>query len=216
MLNARHKARFEAFIQTVKSAGFRVQAKVIDAARFGLAQYRRRIIVVGLLERAGDGKFDIPEGDKQPLTVRDVIGHLPEPWYYKPGLDPTRNPVHPNHWTQRPKSRKFSTGTLAPGTMHGRSFRVLRWDAPSWTVAYGHREVHVHPNGRRRLSVYEAMLLQGFPQDYVLEGSLSQQITLVSDAVPPPVGEAIARALVRWLERSRAESGTPTTARVVT
>lgn len=212
LLNARHRARYEAFIRAVEDAGFQVQAKVIDAANFGLAQYRRRIIVVGLHKQAGDSEFDIPEGDKQPLTVKDVIGNLPEPWYYEPGLDPANNPVHPNHWTQRPRSRKFSTGVLVPGTMFGRSFRVLQWDAPSWTVAYGHREVHVHPNGHRRLSVYEAMLLQGFPPDYVLEGTLSQQITLVSDAVPPPVGEALAQVLMRWLEGNRAWTSLAATA----
>lgn len=212
LLSGRHRARFEAFKRACEEAGFRVQAKVIDAARFGLAQYRRRIIVVGIHERAGDAEFDIPEGDKKPRTVRDVIDHLPEPWYYERGLDPKRNPVHPNHWTQRPRSRKFTNGALAPGVMFGRSFRVLEWDAPSWTVAYGHREVHVHPNCHRRLSVYEAMLLQGFPPDYVLEGTLSQQITLVSDAVPPPVGEAIARALVQWMARSAVEVTVPVAA----
>jgi DNA (cytosine-5)-methyltransferase 1 len=72
---------------------------------------------------------------------------------------------------------------------------VLDWDSASRTVAYGHREVHVHPSGKRRLSVYEAMLLQGFPQNYRLFGNLSQQITLVSDAVPPPVGRALAERI---------------------
>jgi site-specific DNA-cytosine methylase len=59
-----------------------------------------------------------------------------------------------------------------------------RWTGP--TVAYGNREVHVHPSGRRRLSVYEALLLQGFPPEYELVGSLSAQISQVSEAVPPP------------------------------
>jgi len=79
--------------------------------------------------------------------------------------------------------------------MMGRCFRVLNWDRPSWTVAYGHREVHIHPNGHRRLSVYEAMLLQGFRPDYRLMGTLSDQIRLVSDAVPPPLAGKVAKAI---------------------
>ncbi len=199
LLRGRHRARFEAFCRACEEAGFRLVVKVIDAARFGVPQYRKRLFVLGLHERAGIASFDIPEGDQSPPTVREAIGHLPEPWYYAPGLDPLQNPVHPNHWTQRPLSRKFGTSALVPGAMPGRSFRVLCWDTPSWTVAYGHREVHVHPGGHRRLSVFEAMLLQGFPASYVLEGTLSQQITLVSDAVPPPVGEAIAKELASSL-----------------
>ena len=40
------------------------------------------------------------------------------------------------------------------------------------------------------------MLLQGFPERYVLRGTLSEQITMVSDAVAPPVARALALALV--------------------
>ena len=72
---------------------------------------------------------------------------------------------------------------------------TLQWDAPSLTVAYGHREVHIHPGCHRRLSVFEAMRLQGFPDDYELVGTLSAQITQVSEAVPPPLAEAVARAV---------------------
>ena len=77
----------------------------------------------------------------------------------------------------------------------GRSFRRLEWDKPSPTVAYGHREIHVHPDGRRRLSIFEAMRLQGFPTDFVLEGTFSSQVEQVSNAVPPPLAEALATAI---------------------
>jgi DNA (cytosine-5)-methyltransferase 1 len=199
LLRGRHRIRFLEFCDTCQEAGFRLYWKILDAARFGVPQYRRRLFIVGIHERASTAPFDLPEGDCEPPTVRDAIGHLPEPWYYMRGLNPIQNPVHPNHWTMQPRSRKFGSHVLVPGEMPGRSFRMLDWDKPSWTVAYGHREVHVHPRGHRRLSVYEAMLLQGFPPGYILEGTLSQQITLVSDAVPPPVARAIASALASWL-----------------
>jgi DNA (cytosine-5)-methyltransferase 1 len=106
-----------------------------------------------------------------------------------------------------PKSKSFSTpGALVPGTARGRSFRTLHWDQPSPTVAYGNREVHVHPDSRRRLSVYEAMLLQGFPPTYELLGSLSDQVTQVSEAVPPPLGHAIAESVKQALRRYAAEA----------
>ena len=77
----------------------------------------------------------------------------------------------------------------------GRSFRVLSWNEPSWTVAYGHREVHVHPNGNRRLSIYEAMLLQSFPKSYKLTGNISNQVRLISEAVPPKLAFCIAKSI---------------------
>ena len=91
----------------------------------------------------------------------------------------------------RPRSGKFLNGAGSTG----RSFRKLTWTKPSWTVASGHRELHVHPSGSRRVSILEAMLLQGFPKKYRLLGSLSSQVSQVSNAVPPPVAAAIGKEL---------------------
>ena len=95
----------------------------------------------------------------------------------------------------QPKSEKFRNGKLKAGENRGRSFRVLSWDKPSWTVAYGHREIHIHPDGKRRLSVYEAMLLQGLPAWYRLTGNLSAQVQQVSDTVPRQLAAALARRI---------------------
>ena len=76
---------------------------------------------------------------------------------------------------------------------------MLSWSEPSWTIAYGNREIHIHPSGTRRLSVYESMLLQGFPTSYVLKGNLSEQIRQVSDTVPSQVGAALAKAIMHFL-----------------
>ena len=139
------------------------------------------------------------------MTVRDALFGLPDPVYFSRNLTVDQIPFHPNHWCMRPRSPKFLNGYLTRdgnNNNKGRPFRVLDWDSPSPTVAYGHREVHVHPSGKRRLSVYEAMLLQGFPHEYRLCGNLSQQITLISDAVPPPVGLALAGRIRKSLYAS--------------
>src|SRR5262249_15095585 len=115
--------------------------------------------------------------------------------------------------TMNPRSPKF----VNHSDTQGRSFRRLKWDKPSFTVAYGNREIHVHPEGNRRLSILEAMLLQGFPESYKLVGSLTEQVIQVSDAVPPPLASAIAssikeqlygriakmqRSLLRWFDKN--------------
>jgi len=193
----RHSSLLAHFLREFAGAGFQVRLFCLDAVMFGVPQYRRRMFIVGFNKRRYDASsFVVPRGDGVRLTVRQVIGDLPEPVYFsRVGPKPADVGLHPNHWSMNPRSEKFLNGALQSGKMVGRSFRVLKMDAPSWTVAYGHREVHVHPNGKRRLSVYEAMLLQAFPSSYELGGTLSDQIRLVSDAVPPPLAYALAKSI---------------------
>jgi DNA (cytosine-5)-methyltransferase 1 len=196
LLGRKHRPRYEHFKIQCQDAGFRISEKVVDAARFGVPQYRPRVIVVGInSERYPNVKMDIPEGEQAPVPIDIAIKGLPEPVHFRRGLSRDGIPYHPNHLCLAPRSRKFHDGSLKPGCAIGRSFRALKWGEPSWTVAYGHREVHVHPDCHRRLSIFEAMRLQGFPDWYELRGTLSQQIALVSDAVPPPVGKAIGAAI---------------------
>lgn len=200
LLTKRHFPRFEAFVNECEEIGFTVAYKVLDAADFGVPQFRKRVFVLGVRKELCDGKHPgFPEGNLEPPTVWQTIGHLPPPVIHRRGMKPEEIPFHPNHWCLVPRSPKFSNGALKPGQMIGRSFRVLEWHKPSWTVAYGNREVHVHPNMKRRLSIYEAMLLQGFPEDYVLRGSISHQVDLVSDAVPPPLAKALATHIAKSL-----------------
>ncbi|MBK9622570.1 MAG: DNA cytosine methyltransferase [Candidatus Obscuribacter sp.] len=124
---------------------------------------------------------------KGPKTVGESIRGLPPPKFFEAKLQKEDIPHHPNHWTMKPRSKKFQN----PNTLHAgtRSFKRLSWTEPSPTIAFGNREIHVHPSGKRRISIYEALLLQGFPKSFVLEGNLSQQVEQISNAVPPPLGK---------------------------
>ena len=180
----------------LEANGFIVQKFHLDAIHHSVPQRRNRLLFLLALPSTSNGNiWSLPNTNDTTRTVRDAIGGLPPPLHFQNGIDPTSIPFHPNHWCMNPRSPKFGDGSLVPGYSSGRSFKTLAWDAPSITVSYGHREVHVHPDGDRRLSVLEAMRLQGFSDDYVLEGTLSAQIDQVSDAVPPPLSQALARAV---------------------
>ncbi|MBI4662200.1 MAG: DNA cytosine methyltransferase [Verrucomicrobia bacterium] len=91
-------------------------------------------------------QFPAP-ASKQAPTVWKVLAGLPEPMFYRRDLVPEEIEFHPNHWAMNPRSAKFQNGIHG----EGRSFRRLKWGRPSFTVAYGSREVHVQPNGKRRI-----------------------------------------------------------------
>jgi DNA (cytosine-5)-methyltransferase 1 len=192
LLNPRHLGKFHSIRRAFESAGFNVFHSELDARDFGVPQLRRRLFMVGLHSKQfPDISFEFPVGTAKKTTVRDAIKCLPKPAFFRRGLTPKDIDYHPNHWTMMPKSSKLASGT----STDGRSFRRLEWDDVSPTVAYGNREIHVHPEGGRRLSVHEAMLLQRFPAQYRLLGNFSEQISQVSNAVPPPVARALARRI---------------------
>jgi DNA (cytosine-5)-methyltransferase 1 len=198
LTTSKHATHFEAILKAFRRAGFYIFLQTLNAQDFGVPQLRRRLFLVGLNRSIYSKEdFAFPSGHVRKTTVRETIQGLPEPVYFQRGLQPSNFAYHPNHWTMMPKSVKF----LSMSTTSGRSFRRIEWDEVSPTVAYGNREIHVHPDGGRRLSVLEAMLLQGFPSTYVLAGTLSQQITQVSNAVPPPLARALAREVRRSLRK---------------
>lgn len=188
----KHAATYKALMDGLDALGFDVTEKELCALDYGVPQNRRRIVLSAMRKKQGYGKVR-PQTKNGLKTVREAIGGLTAPTFFARHLTPSDIPVHANHWTMQPKSPRFSNpdGDYADG----RSFKRLAWDAASPTVAYGHREIHVHPSGTRRLSIFEAMLLQGFPKSFVLEGNLSEQVEQVSNAVPPPLGRSIASAV---------------------
>jgi DNA (cytosine-5)-methyltransferase 1 len=192
----KHASTYKALVDGIVNLGFTVTEKELCAVDFGVPQNRRRIVLSGL--REGQGYSEVKPRKRNGFkTVREAIGALCPPVFFKFGLSPSDIPIHPNHWTMQPKSPRFANPDAETGD--GRSFKRLKWDAPSPTIAFGHREIHVHPSGRRRLSIYEALLLQGFPKSFVLEGNLSEQVEQVSNAVPPPLARSVASAVRRSL-----------------
>jgi len=191
MKDKKHLPTFHALLADLKGLQFDVTENELCSLDFGVPQNRRRIILTAI--RNGlECELPPPKKRKGPATVKDAIAGLPEPVFFVRGLSPKEFPIHPNHWTMKPKSKRFTNPAVVSG---GRSFRRLSWDKPSPTIAFGHREIHVHPEGHRRLSIYEAMVLQGFPKSFVLEGNLSQQVAQISNAVPPPLAKSIAAAV---------------------
>jgi len=81
------------------------------------------------------------------------------------------------------------------------SFKRLHRYKYSPTACYGNNEVHLHPYENRRLSVREALKIQGVPDEYVLplELSLSKKFKMIGNGVPVPLAKAVAIAVKNFL-----------------
>ena len=80
------------------------------------------------------------------------------------------------------------------------SYKVQWWDMPARTIIahlYKDGNQFIHPDYEqgRSITVREAARLQSFPDDFVFEGSRTEQFKQIGNAVPPMLAEAIAKAI---------------------
>ena len=80
---------------------------------------------------------------------------------------------------------------------HTGIYHRLEWDKPAKVIGNFRKNMLIHPDQDRGLSVREAARIQSFSDDYVFLGSIGFQQQQVADAVPPLLAEAVARSILR-------------------
>ncbi|MGP8078169.1 MAG: DNA cytosine methyltransferase [Thermoplasmata archaeon] len=81
-------------------------------------------------------------------------------------------------------------------------YRRLEWDKPSpCLTAHLAKDgySHIHPSQTRTISVREAARIQGFPDWYVIAGSMGSQFRQIGNSVPPLLAYALAIAVRNFL-----------------
>lgn len=93
------------------------------------------------------------------------------------------------------------------------SYKVQWWDDPARTIIAhlykdGNQFIHPDYNQGRSITVREAARLQSFPDDFVFEGSRTEQYKQIGNAVPPMLAEAIAKCIKNKLNEIDEEKAT--------
>jgi DNA (cytosine-5)-methyltransferase 1 len=210
----------------LEKKGYCLDLKILSALELGVPQDRERLIIIGMkralakkclnkkIEVTDRGWFNWPQMEYKDAKTKykwpDIVvnGMAPS----KPKDIPEKLTVH--YWIHsldsmlentkdifKAKSGKFQT--IKEGDTKRKSFKKLHRYRYSPTVCYGHNEVHLHPWEKRRLSVREAMRIQGIPDSYVLpeKATLSSKFTIVSNGVPVPLAHAVAKSLKEFLDK---------------
>lgn len=200
--------------------GYALNFAVLDSADYGAAQHRYRFVMFGSREGASVAMPPITYGPLSPSgtpwrTLRDAIHDLRE----SPGSHSEYTPemaryfalIEPGeNWRSLPKHlQEEALGSAAYAAGGGKTgfFRRLSWDAPAPTITgRSNRKASAicHPDVVRPLSVRESARVQGFPDDWNFQGSMSSQYMQVGNAVPVQLGAAVGAALVDHVQaRSR-------------
>lgn len=192
--------------------GYDLHASVLDAADFGVAQRRRRAILVCVPK---DQDCTSPWGILgATVTVGDAIGDLSSA--VLPG-DPPRIPNHVDMTPDRnrhrisfvPEGQWLSKVKTAPREAVQRltakdstKFRRVHRQWPSLTIRCG--EALFRPFEDRYLMPRKSARIQGFPDGHVFCGPIRRrtgsardmdQHRQVANVVPPPLAKAIARGV---------------------
>lgn len=69
------------------------------------------------------------------------------------------------------------------------------------TLVPGHSNFPVHPKEHRSITVREAAMITGFPEDYKFFGNHSKRCEHVGNAVPPPLAKALAYECSKLLNK---------------
>ncbi|MEN6520071.1 MAG: DNA cytosine methyltransferase [Armatimonadota bacterium] len=79
---------------------------------------------------------------------------------------------------------------------HTGIYHRLEWEKPAKVIGNFRKNMLIHPEQHRGLSVREAARLQSFPDNYEFIGSIGFQQQQVADSVPPLLAESIARCIL--------------------
>lgn len=109
-----------------------------------------------------------------------------------------------NKWTFQDLLGKRPDLNHIKQRVFGNSYVVQFWDMPARTIIahlYKDGNQFIHPDSKqeRTLTPREAARLQSFPDDFVFEGSKTQQYKQIGNAVPPLMAEAIAKSIKKAL-----------------
>ena len=166
---------------------------VLNAMNFGVPQSRIRAFVIGSLNGNRVAPPTPTHGPIQNLLEKRFVS-VAQALYELPDSLPNSEVR-----THRPESLERYR-RLLPGQRE-KLGRVDRLDPsrPSKTVIAGGSKgggrSHLHPFEARTISVRECARLQTFPDSFEFHGSIGRQFTLVGNAVPPLLGEILARLI---------------------
>lgn len=218
----RGKDILRSYTSFLTEAGYRCFRYDLNSADFGVPQLRKRIFVVAISDKLAP-HFHPPKPltPKRWLTVGEALSTLPAPSQL-PGVEVA------NHIPSREgeeNRRRIAHVDMGLGrksiprelqlACHANSYRGHRdvfgrldWFSQARTITAGFdsftRGEYGHPFRHRSITPREAARLQGFPDWFDFIGNKAEVRRQIGNAVPPPLGFAVAKSLLSAFHQAEA------------
>lgn len=200
--------------QAIRDAGYSLAYTVLNAADFGCAQSRERLIIVGTRNDV-ESTFTFPDISVAKKTVKEVIGDLVgrmdfsnhEPMKHTKRIL-ERYKFIPQGGSMRDvpeehQQRKRGDVGVVSGKMSSQSYHRLNENSVSPTICAMFQAHFIHYSEDRNLTAREAARLQSFPDDFIFEGKRVNmswdtelsQYQQIGNAVAPKMAYVLGRSL---------------------
>ncbi|MFT6657759.1 DNA cytosine methyltransferase [Maritalea sp.] len=179
--------------------GFYLRTGVLNAADYGVPQFRQRVLLIGFKNRDAANSFNWPT----PTHGKPPADELRP---YRTASQALQNVEGvPNHILRKHGQRVRDRYSLVEQGSRDRKDHTDRIHAerPSGTVLVGSGagggRPFIHPTEHRHITVREAARLQSFPDWWVFSGGATAAYRQVGNAVPPLLAKAVAKEIAKVL-----------------
>ena len=185
-------------INDYKEIGYEINVTTLNAADYGVAQQRRRVIFIG--NRIGNKNYH-----PKPLYEPNNYKTLGSAIYKYMNIDEDKSINHV--FTRHTEDMKKRLANVPEGSSlfknYSDSWKKSPWDKPSCTIKENHGAVNIHPKLPRVLTAREIAAIQSFPDDFIFQGAKKWQLVQIGNAVPPLLGKAIGLSIEKGLNEKK-------------
>lgn len=187
LATARHGAVLEQIKDGLRSLGYTVDHKILNALDFGLPQKRERTIIVATKDHFDTFPWPTEKLPMKPLS--QILESDPDPKFFVSDRI-------------REKRQAAHTADAQPAIWHENKAGNISSHQWSCAIRANASYNYLLVDGERRLTPRELLRLQGFPDSFQLVVSDSQTRKQAGNAVPVPLVEAAIRGVLDVFGRS--------------
>ncbi|KZD99395.1 DNA cytosine methyltransferase [Lactiplantibacillus plantarum] len=197
-------------IRRLRSFGYTVSFNLYNAANFGAPETRERVIIIAKLGKekvdylrptnSDVGTFGLPAWNVLGDAIKDIQEkHFVK--YPKKRMKYLKYIPEGGNWRSMPvelQKEAMGKSYYLPGGKTGFLRRLSRQKPSPTLVTHPTMPATdlIHPTEDRPLSIEEYARIQGFPDNWNVEGKILEQYKQIGNAVPVPLGFAIGKRIL--------------------